>query len=65
MTKKDFILLAEVMIQAFQEADGMHDHVDRDVIDQVVYLMAGKLESAFPRFDRMKFINYIDQRKWT
>lgn len=58
MTKKDFTLIADALVKAFHSCDEQEYHGVRIAMISV----ADRLESAFPRFDREEFIDYVWQR---
>lgn len=65
MTKQDFILIADVLAEVWQGCDEFSDHSAKGTVDEVASVLAVRLESAFPNFDREKFLDYVDRQKTT
>lgn len=65
MTKKDFILIADVLAEVWRGCDEFSDHSAKGTVDEVACVLAVRLESAFPNFDREKFLDYVDRQKTT
>ena len=57
MTKKDYVLIAEVLKNEFRKADG----AGREIIAQVIKQLSLDLKAKNPAFNEEKFYNYINQ----
>lgn len=58
MTRKDFVIIADALVKAFQSCDKQ----EYPGVWITMISVADKLESAFPNFDREKFTDYIWKR---
>ena len=61
MTRKDYIKIADVFKYAYNEADDVSNwHLNRiDILDVMLAEMMHTLKTDNSRFDKNKFINYI------
>lgn len=65
MTKKDYILIAEVL-KKYTNAMSKVDYkvTGYALVDEIILALADKLQAQNPRFDSERFLTACDYRVW-
>tara|TARA_E500000318_G_C3547450_1_gene207361 strand:- start:780 stop:962 length:183 start_codon:yes stop_codon:yes gene_type:complete len=60
MTRKDYIKIADVFKYAYDEAEDIRE---RSILDIMLYEMMHTLKADNSRFDKTRFVDYINFNK--
>lgn len=66
MTKKDYILIADILANRFEQVDNWHGDEKMHTLTEIITIcedFINMLEKDNPHFDRVKFIAYINNKR--